>query len=100
MQVTYRLSLFQFLINKLLSLIIIWQAAFRHAVAQFNRMNESASGRRFELQAFVDIISTADTVKLSKLSKFFFSVELSKEKGDVFYEAQKERLYDGAMASK
>ena len=45
------------------------QAAFRHAVAQFNRMNESASGRRYELQAFVDIISTADTVKLSKLSK-------------------------------
>lgn len=48
------------------------QAAFRHAVAQFNRMNESSSGRRYELQAFVDIISTADTVKLSKLSKFVF----------------------------
>ena len=46
------------------------QAAFRHAVAQFNRMNESASGRRYELQAFVDIIGTADTVKLSRLSKF------------------------------
>lgn len=45
------------------------QAAFRHAVAQFNRMNESANGRRYELQAFVDIISTADTVKLSRLSK-------------------------------
>uniref|UniRef100_A0A0P6DQ48 Glutamate receptor ionotropic, kainate n=1 Tax=Daphnia magna TaxID=35525 RepID=A0A0P6DQ48_9CRUS len=43
------------------------QAAFRHAVAQFNRMNESANGRRYELQAFVDIISTADTVKLSRL---------------------------------
>ncbi len=46
------------------------QAAFRHAVAQFNRMNESANGRRYELQAFVDIISTADTVKLSRLSKY------------------------------
>lgn len=48
------------------------QAAFRHAVAQFNRMNESANGRRYELQAFVDIISTADTVKLSRLSKIDF----------------------------
>jgi hypothetical protein len=47
------------------------QAAFRHAVAQFNRMNESANGRRYELQAFVDIISTADTVKLSRLSKYY-----------------------------
>ena len=45
------------------------QAAFRHAVAQFNRMNDSTSGRRYELQAFVDIIGTADTVKLSRLSK-------------------------------
>ncbi|XP_059351464.1 glutamate receptor 1-like isoform X3 [Daphnia carinata] len=43
------------------------QAAFRHAVSQFNRMNESANGRRYELQAFVDVISTADTVKLSRL---------------------------------
>lgn len=50
------------------------QAAFRHAVAQFNRMNESVNGRRYELQAFVDIISTADTVKLSRLSEsnYFF----------------------------
>ena len=47
------------------------QAAFRHAVSQFNRMNESANGRRYELQAFVDVISTADTVKLSRLSKSF-----------------------------
>lgn len=50
------------------------QAAFRHAVAQFNRMNESASGRRYELQAFVDIIGTADTVKLSRLSKQLINV--------------------------
>lgn len=45
------------------------QAAFRHAVAQFNRQAEGINGRRYELQALVDIISTADTVKLSRLSK-------------------------------
>lgn len=45
------------------------QAAFRHAVAHFNRQPEGINGRRYELQALVDIISTADTVKLSRLSK-------------------------------
>lgn len=44
------------------------QAAFRYAVIQFNRINET--GRKFELQAFVDVINTADTYKLSRLSKF------------------------------
>ena len=43
------------------------QAAFRYAVIQFNRINET--GRKFELQAFVDVINTADTYKLSRLSK-------------------------------
>ena len=43
------------------------QAAFRYAVVQFNRINET--GRKFELQAFVDVINTADTYKLSRLSE-------------------------------
>ena len=46
------------------------QAAFRYAVIQFNRINET--GRKYELQAYVDVINTADTYKLSRLSESFF----------------------------
>ena len=46
------------------------QSAFRYAVEQFNRVNETA--RKFELRAFVDLINTADTYKLSRLSQFSF----------------------------
>ncbi len=46
------------------------QAAFRYAVVQFNRINETL--RKFELQAFVDVINTADTYKLSRLSESTF----------------------------
>ena len=47
------------------------QAAFRYAVVQFNRINETL--RKFELQAFVDVINTADTYKLSRLSESTFA---------------------------
>ncbi|XP_018318730.2 glutamate receptor 1 [Agrilus planipennis] len=40
------------------------QTAFKFAVANHNK---NLTGRRFELQAFVDIINTADAFKLSKL---------------------------------
>lgn len=33
--------------------------------------NINMSARRFELQAFVDVINTADAFKLSKLSKYY-----------------------------
>lgn len=42
------------------------QSAFKFAMLNHN-INMSA--RRFELQAFVDVINTADAFKLSKLSK-------------------------------
>jgi preprotein translocase subunit SecF len=51
------------------------QAAFRYAVVQFNRINETL--RKFELQAFVDVINTADTYKLSRLSESTFVPLLS-----------------------
>lgn len=43
------------------------QSAFKYAMLTYN-MN--ASYRRFELQAFVDVINTADAFKLSRLSKY------------------------------
>lgn len=42
------------------------QSAFKYAMLHHNK-NESA--RRFELQAYVDVINTADAFKLSRLSK-------------------------------
>lgn len=48
------------------------QLAFKFAILAHNK---NVSGRRFELQAFVDVINTADAFKLSRLSKltiFFF----------------------------
>lgn len=42
------------------------QAAFKHAMVQYNMNN---SQKRFELQAFVDVINTADAFKLSRLSE-------------------------------
>ena len=32
--------------------------------------NHNVTGRRYELEAFVDVINTADAFKLSKLSKY------------------------------
>lgn len=43
------------------------QAAFRTAIQNYN---VNATARRFELQAFVDVINTADAFKLSRLSKY------------------------------
>lgn len=43
------------------------QAAFKYAMLQHN---QNVSGRRFELQAYVDVINTADAFKLSRISKF------------------------------
>jgi hypothetical protein len=45
------------------------QTAFKLAVFKHNQNNTE---RRFELQAYVDVIKTADAFKLSKLSEFFF----------------------------
>lgn len=44
------------------------QTAFKLAAFKHNQNNTE---RRFELQAYVDVIKTADAFKLSKLSKFF-----------------------------
>ena len=43
------------------------QSAFRFAM--FNH-NQNTTTRKFELQAFVDVINTADAYKLSRLSKY------------------------------
>lgn len=43
------------------------QSAFKFAMLNHN-LNVTA--RRFELQAYVDVINTADAFKLSRLSKF------------------------------
>lgn len=42
------------------------QAAFKFAMLNHN---ENMTGRKFELQAYVDVINTADAFKLSRLSK-------------------------------
>ena len=46
------------------------QSAFKFAMLNHN-VNMTA--RRFELQAYVDVIKTADAFKLSKLSKYSIS---------------------------
>lgn len=43
------------------------QSAFKFAMMTHN---QNITGRRFELQAYVDVINTADAFKLSRLSKF------------------------------
>jgi len=45
------------------------QTAFKLAVFKHNQNNTE---RRFEVQAYVDVIKTADAFKLSKLSEFLF----------------------------
>jgi len=47
------------------------QTAFKLAVFKHNQNNTE---RRFELQAYVDVIKTADAFKLSKLSEFFYNL--------------------------
>lgn len=42
------------------------QTAFKFAMLNHN---QNVTGRKFELQAFVDVINTADAFKLSRLSK-------------------------------
>ncbi len=42
------------------------QTAFKYALTMRNRATED---RKFELQAFVDVINTADAFKLSRISK-------------------------------
>lgn len=44
------------------------QSAFKFAMLNHNL---NVTSRRFELQAFVDVINTADAFKLSRLSKYF-----------------------------
>ncbi|KAH1002602.1 hypothetical protein HUJ04_008677 [Dendroctonus ponderosae] len=43
------------------------QTAFKYAISNHN---QNESGRRFELQAYVDVINTKDAFKLSRLSKY------------------------------
>lgn len=43
------------------------QSAFKFAMLNHNL---NVSSRRFELQAYVDVINTADAFKLSRLSKY------------------------------
>jgi hypothetical protein len=43
------------------------QSAFKFAMLNHNL---NVTGRRFELQAYVDLISTADAFKLSRLSEY------------------------------
>lgn len=45
------------------------QSAFKYAMLHHN--NNKSESRRFELQAYVDVINTADAFKLSRLSKIF-----------------------------
>lgn len=53
------------------------QSAFQFSLLGFN---QNITGRKFELQAFVDVINTADAFKLSRLSEYnFFSSFLSGE---------------------
>lgn len=49
------------------------QSAFKFAMLNHN-LNVTA--RRFELQAYVDVINTADAFKLSKLSKYNISLHI------------------------
>lgn len=51
------------------------QSAFKFAMLNHN-LNVTA--RRFELQAYVDVINTADAFKLSRLSKYCDTVNSSK----------------------
>lgn len=44
------------------------QTAFKFALVNHN---ENTTARRFELQAYVDVINTADAFKLSRLSKYY-----------------------------
>lgn len=46
---------------------ILEQSIFKHALMNYNH---NGTNRRFELQAFVDVINTADAFKLSRLSKY------------------------------
>lgn len=45
---------------------ILEQSIFKDALLNYNH---NGTNRRFELQAFVDVINTADAFKLSRLSK-------------------------------
>lgn len=44
------------------------QNVFKYAMTVHN---QNLTGRRFDLQAYVDVINTADAFKLSRLSEFF-----------------------------
>lgn len=50
------------------------QSAFKYAMLNHNL---NVSSRRFELQAYVDVINTADAFKLSRLSMCFYRAILS-----------------------
>lgn len=45
------------------------QSAFKYAMLNHNL---NVSSRRFELQAYVDVINTADAFKLSRLSEYLY----------------------------
>lgn len=50
------------------------QSAFKYAMLNHNL---NVSSRRFELQAYVDVINTADAFKLSRLSKYFSKLSIA-----------------------
>lgn len=50
------------------------QTAFKFAMLQHN---QNLTGRKFEFQAYVDVINTADAFKLSRLSEYHFSFAFS-----------------------
>lgn len=56
------------------------QTAFKLAVFKHNQNNTE---RRFELQAYVDVIKTADAFKLSKLSELYFSISFAANRSRV-----------------
>lgn len=51
------------------------QSAFKFAMLNHNL---NVTGRRFELQAYVDLISTADAFKLSRLSEYCDVTKINK----------------------
>lgn len=50
------------------------QSAFKYAMLNHNL---NVSSRRFELQAYVDVINTADAFKLSRLSEYFSQLSIA-----------------------
>ncbi|KAK0178043.1 hypothetical protein PV328_002028 [Microctonus aethiopoides] len=54
------------------------QSAFKYAIAIHNQNNTT---RRFDLQAYVDVINTADAFKLSRLSQRQSATRVKRQMG-------------------